>query len=87
MQFLYLIVSTKSRKSQKSQDMNEDHKCQEFNVILPKGHLIFLFIAFAVRKHFSKRNYRSFLDVGLILKINGLFERMYTNKFLPFISS
>lgn len=67
--------------------MNEDHKCQEFNVILPEGHLIFLFIAFALRKHFSKRNYRSFSDVGLILKINGLFERMYTNKFLPFISS
>lgn len=87
MQFLYLIFSTKSRKSQKSQDMNEDHKCQEFNVSFSEGHLIFLFVALAVMKHFNKRNYRGFSDVGLILKINGLFERMYTNKSLPFISS
>lgn len=67
--------------------MNEDHKCQEFNVSFSEGHLIFLFVALAVMKHFNKRNYRGFSDVGLILKINGLFERMYTNKSLPFISS
>lgn len=66
-------------------DMNKNHKCHDFNVSLPEVYQTPLFVFCAIRKHFGKRNNRDFLKIGLILNINGLFEKIHINKSLLFI--
>lgn len=66
-------------------DMNKNHKCHDFNVSLPEVYQTPLFVFCAIRKHFGKRNNRDFLKIGLILNINGLFEKIHINISLLFI--